>query len=39
METNTDGKAASDTRAAWKFMVYVLVIPLLLIFLAEWLLR
>jgi hypothetical protein len=39
VETNTDEKAASTTHAAWRFMVYVLVIPLLLLFLAEWLLR
>ena len=39
MEPNTDDKGASSTRAAWKFMVYVLVLPLLLLFLAEWLFR
>jgi hypothetical protein len=39
VETNTDDKGASSTRAAWKFMVYVLVLPLLILFLAEWLLR
>jgi len=39
VETNVEDKGASSTRAAWKFMVYVLVVPLLLLFLAEWLLR
>ena len=39
METNTDDKCASSTRAGWKFVVYVLALPLLLLFIAEWLLR
>jgi len=39
VETNTEETAASSTRAAWKFLIYVLVIPLLLLFLGEWLLR
>ena len=39
MENDNQDRTAPGNRSAWKFMIYVLVLPLLLLFLAEWLLR
>jgi hypothetical protein len=36
---NDDAPDAPPSGGAWKLLVYVLAIPLLLILLAEWLLR
>jgi hypothetical protein len=39
METNNDAGSARPPSSGWKLVFYVFVIPLSLVFLAEWLLN